>query len=250
MLQPYRDRFNAQFTASGYSNLLSRMNELTRADISFRIAETPCFFSRELMKELADTGAELTHQLLNDPAYMQASEQTVPEQYRVPNENAQPNFMAIDFGLVRNPDGTLTPKLVELQAFPSIFGYQDALSRQYIESYGLDPGLQWHLGNHTEQTYWQLLRQVILGNHDRENVVLLEVDPQQQKTLPDFHVHEDKLGIATVDIATLSKRGNCLVYHRDGREIPIHRIYNRTIVDELQRRNIQLPFDYRDDLQV
>ena len=158
--------------------------------------------------------------------------------------------MTVDFGLVRNSDGSLSPKLVELQAFPSIFGYQDILARQYIETYGLDPKLTWYLGGLDENTYWQLLRQVIVGDHDPENVVLLEIDPDHQKTLPDFHVYEDKLHITTVDIAKLRKQGNRLFYQRDGREIPIHRIYNRAIVDELERKNIQLPFDYRDPLDV
>jgi hypothetical protein len=250
MLQPYRDRFNAQFTSAGYEDLLARLNRRTRTTIDFRVAETPCFFPSSLMQELAQTGAQLTHQLLDNPAYLQASEQCVPAQYRMPNQNPQPNFMTVDFGLVRNPDGTLSPKLVELQAFPSIFGYQDILSRQYLETYNLDPTLTWHLGGLNEETYWQLLSKVILNNHAPENVILLEIDPAHQKTLPDFHVYEDKLGIATVDITTIIKRGNRLFYHRSGRDIPIHRIYNRAIVDELERKHIKLPFDYRDDLQV
>jgi len=250
MLQPYRDRFNAQFTPAQYNDLLSRLNNLTRTNIEFRVAETPCFFSHELLNELAETGATLTHQLLDNPTYLQASNQTIPEQYLVPKQDSHPHFMTVDFGLVRNPDGTLSPKLVELQAFPSIFGYQDILSRQYIETYNLDPNLRWHLGGLNEQTYWELLQRVILNNHASENVVLLEIDPDHQKTLPDFHVYEDKLGTATVDIASLIKHGNRLFYQRNGREIPIHRIYNRAIVDELERKNLHLPFDYRDDLNV
>jgi hypothetical protein len=250
MLQPYRDRFNAQFTAGKYEDLLAQLNRHTRTTIDFRVAETPCFFPNSLMEELSQTGAQLTHQLLDNPAYLKASEQCVPAQFRMPNQNHQPNFMTVDFGLVRNPDGTLSAKLVELQAFPSIFGYQDILCRQYIETYNLDPTLTWHLGGLNEETYWQLLSKVILNHHAPENVVLLEIDPAHQKTLPDFHVYEDKLGIATVDITTLFKRGNRLFYHRNGRDIPIHRIYNRAIVDELERKQIPLPFDYRDDLQV
>jgi hypothetical protein len=254
MLQPYRDHFNANFTPAAYANLLTRLNALTRTTVEFRVAETPCFFPPSLLKELAETGATLTHQLLNNPAYLQASNQTIPDQYNVPNENRQPNFMTIDFGLVRNPDRTLTPKLVELQAFPSIFGYQDILAQQYIETYNLDPNLTWHLNVLNEKTYWQLLRQVIVGDHDPENIVLLDIDPDHQKTLPDFHVYEDKLHIATVDIAKLRKQGNRLFYQREGpgqgTDIPIHRIYNRAIVDELERKHIQLPFDYRDPLDV
>lgn len=250
MLQPYRDRFNAGFTSAAYEDLLARLNQSTRTRIDFRIAETPCFFPPSLMRELADTGAELTHQLLNSPDYMQASSHAVPPLYKVPNENPHPNFMTVDFGLVRNLDGSLIPRLVEMQAFPSVFGYQDILARQYIESFNLPQDLDWYLGGHTEQTYWALLREMILGDHDPENVVLLDIDPDHQKTLPDFHVYEDKLGIATVDIAKLHKRANRLYYQQDDREILIHRIYNRTIVDELERRNIQLPFDYRDDINV
>jgi hypothetical protein len=250
MLQPYRDHFNAHFTPAQYADLITRLNQATRTTIDFTIAETPCFFPRSLMDELAATGAQLTHQLLDNPDYLRASGQTLPDQYRVPNQDPHPNFMTVDFGLIRNPDGTLSPKLVELQAFPSIFGYQDLLSRQYIETYNLDPSLEWHLGGLNRETYWQLLRKVILGNHAPENVILLEIDPTHQKTLPDFHIHEDNLGIATVDITSLIKHGTRLFYLRDGREIPIHRIYNRTIVDELQRKSIHLPFDYRDDLDV
>jgi hypothetical protein len=250
MLQPYRDQFNSQYTSAGYDDLLARMNENTRSSVDFRIAETPCFFPRVLMNELADTGAKLTHQLLDNPEYMQASEQAIPAQYRVPNDNPIPNFMTVDFGLVRNSDGSIQPKLVEMQAFPSIFGYQDLLSRQYIETYRLQSDLEWHLGGHTEQSYWALLRKVIVGDHNPENVVLAEIEPDHQKTLPDFHVYEDKLGIATVDIAELRKQDNRLFYERSGRWIPIHRIYNRAIVDELERKDIHLPFDYRDDLDV
>ena len=250
MLQPNRDRFNAHFTATQYANLLDRLTTETGTAIEFRVAETPCFFPQSLLNELAETGAALTHQLLDNPAYMQASSQTIPERFHVPNENPQPNFMTVDFGLVRDPDGGLSPKLVELQAFPSIFGYQDILARQYIEAYNLDPNLTCYLDGLTGQTYWQLLHQVIVGDHDPENVVLLEIDPDSQKTLPDFHVHEDKLHIQTVDIAKLRKRGNRLFYQRAGREIPIHRIYNRAIVEELERKKIQLPFDYRDSLDV
>src|ERR1700722_14490187 len=174
MLQPYRDHFNANFTPPAYERLIAQLNHHTphhhtRPPIEFRIAETPCFFPPSLLHELATTGATLTHQLLDNPAYLQASNQTIPPQYHVPNENPQPNFMTVDFGLIRKPDGSLSPKLVELQAFPSIFGYQDILSRQYIATYNLNPNFNRYLANLNEQTYWQLLNEVIVGDHDPEN---------------------------------------------------------------------------------
>ena len=250
MLEPYRDAFNSAYTPAGYEELLSRLNRVTRASVDFRVCETPCFFSSAFLNQLAETGRDLTLQLLGQPSYMKDSAQAIPAQYRVPNENRQPNFMTVDFGLVRAADGSIQPKLVEMQAFPSVYGYQDILSRQYIEAYGLQSNLRWLLGGHDEQSYWTLLREVILGDHDPENVILTDVDPQHQKTLPDFHVYEDRLGISTIDIAQLSKQGNRLYYKRHGRWVPVERIYNRAIVDEIERKHVKLAFDYRDDLDV
>ena len=67
---------------------------------------------------------------------------------------------------------------------------------------------------------------------------------------PALNIHEDRLGIRTVDIAKLKREGRRLVYRNNNRDVPIERIYNRTIVDELERKHIALPFDYRDDLDV
>jgi len=250
MLQPFRSEFNAQFEPAAYEALLGRLNRATRTSIQFRVCETPCFLPKAMLEEMAEIGKELTHQLVDSDAYMAASATAVPERYTVARESRQPHFMTVDFGLVRAADGALKPKLVELQAFPSVFGYQDVLSLAYIDGYGLDPDLRWRLGGHTEESYWALLREIIVGEHAPENVVLLEVAPETQKTLPDFHVFEDKLGIKSVDISGLRKEGGTLLYPKDGRWIPIERIFNRAIVDEVERKGIVLPFDYRDDLKV
>jgi hypothetical protein len=157
----------------------------------------------------------------------------------------------VDFGLVRNVAGELEPKLVEMQAFPSVFGYQAVLSQAYKEVYDLDPALQYLFGGREDAAYWDVLREVIVGRHDPENVVLLEIEPEKQKTLPDFRVHEERLGIRTVNIAKLVKRGKRLLYQGNDRSlVPIERIYNRAIVDELVRSGIELPFDYREELDV
>ena len=110
--------------------------------------------------------------------------------------------------------------------------------------------LEYFLSGHDDASYWSLLRRVIVGDHAPENVVLLEIEPETQKTLPDFHVHEDRLGIRTVDIAKLKREGRQLFYRDGSRYVPIKRIYNRAIVDELERKGVVLPFDYRDDLDV
>jgi hypothetical protein len=70
------------------------------------------------------------------------------------------------------------------------------------------------------------------------------LDPLNQKTRPDFEVTAAQLGIAVVDIRTLEPIGNKLYYRNArGRLVPIHRIYNRAIADELKARDVRLPFD-------
>jgi hypothetical protein len=61
---------------------------------------------------------------------------------------------------------------------------------------------------------------------------------------------EKLLGIRTVCITKIHKDGRRLFYEEGGRRVPIERIYNRTIVDELERKGIKLPFDFRDALDV
>src|ERR1700744_2455354 len=143
MLEPYRTAFNECFTMGKYAELLRLLNERTRTEVEFRVCETPCFFAPELMQRLVQTGEELTAQLLDSERYMRDSEAAIPAEYRVPREDAHPHFMTVDFGLVRNAAGELAPKLVEMQAFPSVFGYQAVLSQAYKEVYDLDPALQY-----------------------------------------------------------------------------------------------------------
>jgi hypothetical protein len=110
--------------------------------------------------------------------------------------------------------------------------------------------LRFLLGSFDEKSYRELLRRAIVGTHDPENVILMEVHPQKQKTLPDFLLTEKMLGVRTVDIEAIKKHGSQLYYERNGGRVPIQRIYNRAIVDELQRKNVKLHFDWRDDLAV
>jgi hypothetical protein len=252
MIKPYRGDFNARFTDAKYAELLRRLDEQVGMHIEFRVAETPCFFSPELMDRMVQAGAELTSQLLGNERYMAESRAAIPTEYCVPNQDGHPHFMTVDFGLVRDAAGELQPKLVEMQAFPSIFGYQPMLAKTYIDVYGLDRELTYLFGGMEDKDYWAQMRQVILGEHEPETVVLAEVEPQAQKTLPDFVMHEKALGIRTVDVASLVKEGNKLFYRdeRRGKLVPVERMYSRVIVDEVIRKQVKLPFDYRDELQV
>jgi len=144
---------------------------------------------------------------------------------------------------------------VELQAFPSLYAYQVAVAQTYVDVFGINryeggKDLRFFLSGLDEKTYRELLRRAIVGNHDPENVILMEILPEEQKTLPDFLATEKMLGVRTVDIEAIKKQGTQLYYERNGGRVAIRRIYNRAIVDELQRKQIKLGFDWRDDLNV
>ena len=250
MIPALREEFNRNFTPEKYRDLLSALDAASGTHIGFRVSETPCFVPYSLISQMAQYGRELVSQLVDNPEYREISDVTIPPEYNVPNEAPLPTFVQVDFGIVRGASRALEPKLVELQAFPSLYGYQPAAAHQYMETYGLSRDLGIYLSGCDREAYWRLMRQLIVGQHDPENVILMEIDPDNQKTLPDFLITQRELGIAIVDILKLIKRRSKLFYKKDGREIEVRRIYNRCIVDELERKNIKLPFDFRDELDV
>ena len=252
MIEELRREFNKQYTDEGYLRLLRTIEADVRTPIGFRVAETPVFLPEYLVEGMVSTGIELTRQLLANPEYLVASTAVIPERFRVPEPGGvqPPHFMTVDFGFVREADAELGIRLVEMQAFPSIFGFQDVASAAYVEVYGLDAGLERYLGGHDRASYWRMLDEVIVAGHDPAEVVLLEVTPELQKTRADFQVYEDRLAVRTVDIATVRQTGRTLEYERDGRWVPIRRIFNRAIADEMEREGIRPGFDLRADLDV
>ncbi|MGB8761327.1 MAG: hypothetical protein WCD01_10565 [Candidatus Sulfotelmatobacter sp.] len=254
MIPTLRKQFNASFTPDKYQTFLRRIDDACGTHVSFRLSETPCFFPKSLLDRMADDGKELIRQLVESPEYRARSEASIPAEFRVPNEPPHPMFVQVDFGLVRDGAGELQPKLVELQAFPSLYAYQVTLAQSYIDVYGLDGAgtapLNYFLSGLDETSYRKFLQRAIVGTHDPENVILMEIHPQEQKTLPDFLLTEKMLGLTTVDIEAIKKNGSRLYYERNGARVPIRRIYNRAIVDELQRKRVKLAFDWRDNLDV
>lgn len=250
MIQPLRREFNRNFSPEKYQSFLSALDRRCGTHVKFRVAETPCFFPKALIEQMSEYGQELVGQLLNSPEYRRQSDCTIPAEYNVPNESERPMFVQVDFGLLRNSSGGIEPKLVELQAFPSLYAYQPALMQQYIESFGLDANLGGVLSGLDCETYRRMLNRAIVGNHAPENVVLMETDPLEQKTLPDFLLTEKLCGIDSVNVLDLRKQGRKLYRKKHGRTIPVERIYNRMIIDEVMRKGVNLPFDLRDELDI
>jgi hypothetical protein len=244
LIPEFRSDFNASFTQSAYNQLLSLLAERCAGPVQFRVAETPIFLNERLLDEIADLGAGMAHHLISDTNYLAGARSAIPAGYDVAGQTPHPHFLTADFALVRTSSGELAPRLVEIQAFPSVFAYQVELCSAYREVFALPSSLRSFIGGLDEGSYWELLRRTIVGKHDPENVVLTEVDPLHQKTFADFELTRRRLGIAVVDICSIEPEGSKLYYRNAaGRRIPIHRIYNRAIADELISRGIKLPFD-------
>ncbi len=246
MIPSYRSRFNREWTPAKYGRFLRLLEERYGEPVQFRHSETPCFVPAELVRKMASAGTEMVEQLLANADYLRAANEAIPKDFRVPRTDKVPLFVQADFGL----DEDLQPKLVEIQGFPSLYGYQPVLAETYAKAYGIEPGLAVLPDGLTTEEYWRLLREAIIGEHDPAMVVLLEIDPWRQKTRHDFVVTEEMLGLHTVDIRAVRQRGAKLYYDLHGVETPVRRIYNRVIVDELQRRRVDVPFDLTDDLDV
>src|ERR1700686_1904139 len=132
MIPSLRKQFNASFTPEKYQTFLRRIDDACGTHVQFRLSETPCFFPQSLLERMAADGKVLIRQLVEDPEYRGRSDQSIPVEFRVPNESNHPMFVQVDFGIVRDTKGELQPKLGELQAFPSLYAYQAPLAQRYF----------------------------------------------------------------------------------------------------------------------
>jgi hypothetical protein len=252
MLAAPRAHFEQVFTEERYRAFIDAVTARAGVPIEFRLSETPCFFPSALMESLVTAAQAMTQQLLQNPAYRTAADAIVPERFRPAGGEDLPTCVQVDFGLVRTESGVVEGRLVELQAFPSLYGFQMLLAECALEYLGLrgDVPLTPYLSGLNHQSYTELIRTTFVGDHDPAQVVLMEIEPRKQKTLPDFTVTESEWGIRAIDTQEVIREGRQLFYRRNGKLTPIARIYNRVIPDELVRCGVSLPFHYGDDLDV
>ena len=241
-----RRQFNSLWTPEKFAGFLQRLDSGSGTHVAFRNCETPCFLPSALIEKMAAYGRELVLQLTGSAEYLKRSDATIPAEFHVAHEDPLPMFLQVDFGIAEG----LEPKLVEIQAFPSLYAYQPFLAQTYKDAYGLAPSLNCFLDGLDAGSYRALLRAAILGSHEPENVVLLEIDPGHQKTLCDFNLTERLLGVRAVCVTQVHQSGRELWYERDGNRVAIRRIYNRAIVDELVRKDVKPGFDLTGDLDV
>ncbi|WP_276978292.1 hypothetical protein, partial [Flavobacterium filum] len=250
MNQHYRKVFNAQFSEEKYNQLIDSITNDFDYRPTFRIGETPFFIPNELKAQLLQ-GCQEVIDFIQKPDFKSLTNKALELNRKVPNEDQHTTFLAIDFGICED-NGKIIPKLIEVQGFPSLFNFQNELSKKFVNLYPFLNELTPFLSGYTHESYLALMEEVLLNRHPKEQVILLEIEPEKQNTKIDFYYCQRDFGIPIVCVTELFQKGKNLYYtNKKGEEIEVKRIYNRVIFDELDlRTDLQLNFDFSDDLDV
>ncbi len=251
MITSLRQRYNAAFTEARYAAFTDDLNRSVHWPVDFRMAESPLFLDEHATRELVQAAHDITSQLAQ-PAFRDHAANAIPAGLSVPGETPWPHFLAVDFALCHDAEGRVTPRLIELQGFPTVAAWQVLLANGYRKHFeGVPPEFTTYFGGLDEAGYLAAMRAAMIGDRDPENVVLLEIEPEKQKTRVDFAATEKLLGVRPVCLSQVQRRGRKLFTRVDGREVAIERIFNRVIFDELLRRpDFQPGFNFTDEVDV
>lgn len=236
MVPAIRKKFNEQFSNEKYQLFLDTLNEKFPGAIEFRVAETPVFINKELKHKIL-SACESIVDILLDPDFKEKSQRAIPKDLKVPNENGHTHFIAFDFGICENENGEIEPQLIEMQGFPTLFGYQVWHDQVMRKCYDIPKNYSTYFNQLNADSYTHLLKEIIVGNCLPEEVILLEILPHKQKTKIDFYFTEAITGISVVCLTELIKEGSQLYYLKNDKKIRIKRIYNRIIFDDLQQQD-------------
>ena len=246
MIPKYRKQFNQEFSQEKYQQLKYILKQKGGIEPTFRISESPLFLTKAFEAKLLDASESIISQIKALPA--ETLQKAIPDNCRVPNDTDQPHFFTIDFGICKSENGDIEPQLIELQAFPSLYAFQKVFEETFCEVY---PFLSEIRNPMPHETFKNYLKELIVGDENPENVVLLEIFPEKQKTAIDFALTEQLLGIKTVCLTQVKKEDKKLYYEHGCQLIQIKRIYNRVIFDELDRiPDLKTEFDFREEAEV
>lgn len=235
MIPAIRQAYNTAFTQEKYQAFLQELQQAHPGSIEFRVAETPIFVPKDFTDKMLHACDQIID-IIADPAFKEKTRNAIPPGLRVPGEDAHSQFIAFDFGICINEEGEYEPQLIEMQGFPSLFAYEVLIDDVFRHHFPVPAGFDCYLGGHDRHSYIQLLKEIILGNHSPENVILLEIFPHQQKTRVDFYCTRDYVGIQPVCLTELIREGKKLYYMNEGKKTEVKRIYNRVIFDDLQQQ--------------
>ncbi|MFC0605760.1 hypothetical protein [Winogradskyella pulchriflava] len=254
MIYNHRKTYNSNYSEEKYQALLADVNTSYNYKVPFKIAETPVFIPKELKTKLVEACEDIMS-IINKPNFKKLTDGAFfDENTIVPNEDEHSKFIQLDFGICKDANESLVPKLIELQGFPSLYFFQELLGSKYREYFGesIPKDFSQHLNGMTTDEYVELLKREIVGDTDPKQVILLEIEPDQQATAIDFYATAAKLGIKVLCITQLKKRGKTLFYLDDnGAEVEVLKIYNRIIFDELhQRTDLKTEFSFQDEIDA
>ncbi|MDB4921684.1 hypothetical protein [Mucilaginibacter sp.] len=228
-----RKTFNANFTEEKYQNFLKDLNAGLHNPIAFRLAETPVFLTDDFRNNLISAGGDIVDTILQ-PDFKELTERAIPEKWRVANENDHPHFIALDFGVCKDEAGNIVPKLIELQGFPSLYGFQVTLADTYKDNFEISNDQTVYFSGLDRTSYIDLLKKTIVGDFEPGEVVLMDVNAPRQKTVVDFYLTQKYIGTPVVSLSDLEQEGDQLFYRVNGEKKRIRRIYNRLIFDEIE----------------
>ena len=239
MVPSIRQAYNQAFSPAKYKAYLQDLNSKYPGAIEFRVAETPVFIDKAFRDKIL-SACELIVDVITDPSFSNKSAQAIPAVLNVPHENAHTHFIAFDFGVCHTNNGELEPQLIEMQGFPTLFAYQVWQDEVMRRHFPIPENYSTFLNGFTAETYKAFLKEIILGQYAPEEVILLEILPHQQKTRIDFYCTSDYTGIPVVCLTELVQEGRSLFYLKEGKKMPVKRIYNRIIFDDLQQQSAEL----------
>ena len=235
MQQSLRRQFNEHFTEAKYLAYLQTIENLHPGSLEFRIAETPLFIPKDFTQKMLAACEDIIDVIVQ-PNFKALTDRAIPDSLNIPNETDHTDFIAFDFGICENEKGGLEPQLIEMQGFPTLFVFQAFHTKITREYANVPPTHDAYLNGYNEASYLQLLKDIIVGDTNPEQVILLEIFPEKQKTRIDFYCTEDVLGISTVCVTKLIGENNKLYYEKNGKNIEIKKIYNRLIFDDLDKQ--------------
>ena len=206
MIPKLREAYNKAFSETQYAAFLEHLYSLYDHKPPFRIGETPVFMPDDFRDKLLQACDDIVDVIVR-PNFKDITEGSMKPEHRVPNEDAHPTFLVVDFGICEGNEGELVPKLIEMQGFPSLYFFQNDLAEGYKKHFEGIPETMTPLfeGLDTEG-YLKTMREVIVGDSNAENVVLLEVEPEKQNTLVDFLGTAKYLGIKILCLTKVIKQ--------------------------------------------
>ncbi len=248
-----RAAYNAAYSDAVYARFRGLLERRLGCTVPFALAETPLFLPAALRDRLAKSASEIVKQI-SSPALTERLRPAIPKHLDVPGLAGWPACTQVDFAIVRGPDGELDGRVVELQAFPSLYALMvvqaDTFAEVMRDLPGLDKSWSIYFSGHDRESFISAFRRTLLAGEDPESVVLLDLAPEAQKTYPDFVATKQLVGIDSMCPTELVREGRRLFRRKEGKLVELRRIYNRVVFDELESKRVALPFSYTDELDV